>query len=120
MGAIATGPKPIRREVAAVGTNTAVLVDVIRRSLPRPERGFRSGCGLLGLVNRFGAERVAAAGARALGLATRSDNSLAVIRKNHRENAAAPVAEAPIPIGENVAVPATIIDIVVREERVRG
>jgi transposase len=59
----------IRREAAAVGDNTAILADVILRSRPHPEQGFRSCIGILGLVKRYGAVRVEAACARALALA---------------------------------------------------
>ena len=55
----------IRREAAAVGDNTAILADVILRSRPHPEQGFRSCIGILGLVKRYGAARVDAACARA-------------------------------------------------------
>ena len=69
-----------------VGAHAAVLVDVILRSRPHPEQGFRSCIGILGLVKRFGTARVDAACARALVLGTRSYNSVATILKNHREN----------------------------------
>ena len=95
----------IRREAGLIGSDTAVLIDVILRSRPHPEQGFRSCIGILGLVKRFGAERVDAACARALVLGTRSYNSVATILKNHRENAAPPIAEAPILIHENIRGP---------------
>src|SRR5262249_56327273 len=88
--------RSIRREAAAVGDNTAILADVILRSRPHPEQGFRSCIGILGLVKRYGAARVDAACSRALVLGTRSYNSVATILKNHRENAATPMAEAPV------------------------
>jgi transposase len=94
----------IGREAAMVGPNTAALADVILRSRPHPEQGFRSCIGILGLVKRYGATRVEAACARALVLGTRSYNSVATILKNHRENAP-PVAEAPILIHENIRGP---------------
>jgi transposase len=95
----------IRREAAAVGDNTAILADVIRRSRPHPEQGFRSCLGILGLVKRYGAARVEAACARALTLGTRSYSSVAAILKNNRENAPPPIAEAPILIHENIRGP---------------
>jgi transposase len=95
----------IRTEAASVGANTAVLVDVILRSRPHPEQGFRSCIGILGLVKRFGTARVDAACARALVLGTRSYNSVATILKNHRENAPPPMAEGPILIHENIRGP---------------
>jgi transposase len=94
----------IRREAAAVGDNTAILADVILRSRPHPEQGFRSCIGILGLVKRYGAARVDAACARALVLGTRSYSSVAAILKNHRENAP-PIGEVPILIHENIRGP---------------
>src|SRR5439155_25842083 len=96
----------IRREAASVGPDTAALVDVILRSRPHPEQGFRSCIGILGLVKRFGAARVDAACARALVLGTRSYSSVAAILKNHREHASAAAVEAPILIHENIRGPA--------------
>ena len=95
----------IRREAASVGPDTAALVDVILRSRPHPEQGFRSCIGILGLVKRFGAARVDAACARALVLGTRSYSSVAAILNNHREHAPAAPAEAPILIHENIRGP---------------
>ena len=90
----------IRHEAQAVGPDTAVLVDVILRSRPHPEQGFRSCVGILRL--RYGAERVDAACARALGLGTRSYTSVAAILKNRRERAPAGAAEPPLLIHENI------------------
>ena len=87
----------IRREAAAIGDNTAILADVILRSRPHPEQGFRSCIGILGLVKRFGAARVDAACARALVLGTRSYSSVATILKNHRENAPPPIGRGADP-----------------------
>src|SRR5256714_10845162 len=56
----------IRHEAQAVGPDAAVLVDVILRSRPHPEQGFRSCVGILRLVKTYGAKRVDAACARAL------------------------------------------------------
>src|SRR6266850_1257067 len=95
----------IRREAASVGPDTAALVDVILRSRPHPEQGFRSCIGILGLVKRFGAARVDAACTRALVLGTRSYTSVAAILKNHREHASAAAVEAPILIHENIRGP---------------
>jgi hypothetical protein len=58
-GATVTGPHEcIRREAAAIGSDAAALVDVILRSRPHPEQDFCSCIGILGLVKRFGSERV--------------------------------------------------------------
>ena len=94
----------IRREAAGIGADAATLVDVILRSRPHPEQGFRSCIGILGLVKRFGAERVDAACARALAIGTRSYSSVAAILKNRRERAA-DAAEAPILLHENLRGP---------------
>ena len=82
----------IRREAALIGSDTAVLVDVIMH----PEQGFRSCIGIIGLVKRFGFERVDAACARALVLGTRSYSSVAAILKNHREHTPTTTPEAPM------------------------
>jgi transposase len=95
----------IRHEAQAVGPDAAVLVDVILRSRPHPEQGFRSCVGILRLVKRYGAERVDAACARALVLGTRSYTSVAAILKNHRERAPAGAAEPPLLIHENIRGP---------------
>ena len=95
----------IRREAALIGSDTAVLVELIMRSRPHPEQGFRSCIGIIGLVKRFGFERVDAACARALVLGTRSYSSVAAILKNHREHAPTTTAEPPILIHENIRGP---------------
>jgi transposase len=89
-----------------IGTNAATLIDLILRSRPHPEQGFRSAIGIIGLVKRYGAERVDAACARALVLDTRSYTSVATILKNHAEKAASePNMEAPILIHSNIRGP---------------
>ncbi len=95
----------IRREAAAVGDDAAALVEVILRSRPHPEQGFRSCIGILGLVKRHGAERVDAACARALALGTRSYSSVATILRNRQEQAASGGAEAPSLLHENIRGP---------------
>jgi len=95
----------IRREAEAVGPDVAVLVEVILRSRPHPEQGFRSCIGILRLVKRYGAERVDAACARALVLGTRSYSSVAAILKNRREHTPAATAQPPLLIHENIRGP---------------
>jgi transposase len=95
----------ICREAKTVGRDTAVLVDVILRSRPHPEQGFRSCIGILRLVRRYGAERVEAACSRALVLGTRSYSSVAAILKNRREHAPGASAEPPLLIHENIRGP---------------
>ena len=94
----------IRCEAAAVGGDTAVLLDLILRSRPHPEQGFRSCIGILGLVGQHGTERVDAACARALSLGTRSYTSVAAILK-HRRDQPAGTAEAPSLVHENIRGP---------------
>ena len=75
----------IQREAAAIGDDTAALVEIILRSRPHPEQGFRSCIGILGLAKRYDAERLDAACARALALGTRSYSSVAAILKNAQD-----------------------------------
>ena len=79
----------IRCEAAEVGPDAETLIDVILRSRPHPEQGFRSAIGILGLVKRYGPERVDAACARALLLNARSYKSVAAILKNGTDRTAA-------------------------------
>jgi len=94
----------IRREAGAIGDDTATLLDLILRSRPHPEQGFRACIGILGLTGRYGAERVDAACARALALGTRSYTSVATILKN-RQDQAVGSAEAPSLLHENIRGP---------------
>ena len=75
----------ILREAAAIGDDAAALVEIILRSRPHPEQGFRSCIGILRLAKRYDAERLDAACARALALGTRSYSSVAAILKNAQE-----------------------------------
>lgn len=92
----------IRSEAAKVGPDADTLIDVIMRSRPHPEQGFRSAIGILGLVKRYGAERVDAACARALLLGARSYKSVAAILKNGTDKSAAPTPDAPILFHPNI------------------
>jgi transposase len=76
----------IQREAATMGDDTAALVEIILRSRPHPEQGFRSCIGILGLAKRYGAERLDAACAKALALGTRSYGSVAAILKNAQDS----------------------------------
>src|SRR5271170_2641377 len=75
----------ILREAAAIGDDTSALVEIILRSRPHPEQGFRSCIGILGLAKRYDAERLDGACARALALGTRSYSSVAAILKNAQD-----------------------------------
>ena len=87
----------IQREAAAVGDDTAALVEIVLRSRPHPEQGFRSCIGILGLRKRYSAERLDAACAKALALGTRSYSSVAAILKNKQESKTAPQRETDQP-----------------------
>ena len=76
----------IQREAAAIGDDTAALVEIVLRSRPHPEQGFRSCIGILGLCKRYGDERLDAACAKALALGTRSYGSVAAILKNKQDS----------------------------------
>jgi len=95
----------IAREAAAIGDDTAALVEIILRSRPHPEQGFRSCIGILSLTKRYGAERVDAACARALALGTRSYSSVAAILKNAQDKKKAADKEQPSLFHENIRGP---------------
>src|SRR5271166_4971955 len=88
-------------ERRAIGDDTAALVELVLRSRPHPEQGFRSCIGILGLAKRYDAERLDAACARALALGTRSYSSVAAILKNVRQRKA-PEPEQPSLLHENI------------------
>jgi transposase len=92
---------------AAVGDDTAALVEIILRSRPHPEQGFRSCIGILGLAKRYDAERLDAACAKALALGTRSYGSVATILKNAQESKRADGRETNQPslLHENIRGP---------------
>jgi transposase len=92
----------IRRDAAKIGPDADTLIEVILRSRPHPEQGFRSAIGILGLVKRYGSERVDAACARALLLNARSYKSVAAILKNGTDKTAAPTPEPPILFHSNI------------------
>ncbi len=93
----------ILREAKAIGDDTAALIELILRSRPHPEQGFRSCIGILRLVPRYDAERVDAACARALALGTRSYSSVATILKNRQD--ARPAEPQPSLFHENIRGP---------------
>ncbi|MGX1168786.1 transposase [Bradyrhizobium sp. USDA 372] len=92
----------IRSEAAKVRPEAETLIDVILRSRPHPEQGFRSAIGILGLVRRYGEERVDAACARALLLNARCYKSVAAILKNAADKTAPPAQEAPVLFHANI------------------
>jgi transposase len=94
----------IRREAAAIGDDVVMLIDLILRSRPHPEQGFRSCIGILRLEKRYGAERLDAACARALALGTRSYTSVAAILNNRQDRKRAET-EVPSLFHENIRGP---------------
>ena len=94
----------IRREAAAIGDDAVMLIDLILRSRPHPEQGFRSCIGILRLEKRYGAERLDAACARALALGTRSYTSVAAILNNRQDRKRAET-EVPSLFHENIRGP---------------
>ena len=94
----------IHREAGAIGHDTAALVEVILRSRPHPEQGFRSCIGILRLAQRYDAERLDGACARALALGTRSYSSVAAILKNAQERRPA-APQQPSLLHENIRGP---------------
>ncbi|MBV8458519.1 MAG: transposase, partial [Acetobacteraceae bacterium] len=95
----------IQREAAALGDDTAMLVELILSSRPHPEQGFRSCIGILRLQKSYGVERVDAACARALALGTRSYSSVATILKNRQDGNAPAEAEQRGMVHENIRGP---------------
>ena len=95
----------ILREAAAVGDDTVALVEIILRSRPHPEQGFRSCIGILGLAKRYDPERLDGACARALALGTRSYSSVAAILKNAQERKPGREPELPGLLHENIRGP---------------
>jgi transposase len=95
----------IRREAAGIGDDTSALIDLILRSRPHPEQGFRSCIGILRLQKSYDAERLDAACARALALGTRSYSSVATILKNRQDHRARAEAEQPSMFHENIRGP---------------
>jgi transposase len=97
----------IQREAAAIGDSAAALVDIVLRSRPHPEQGFRSCIGILGLRKRYGVQRLDAACAKALILGTRSYGSVASILKSGQDGKTTPDAttvrtEQPSLLHENI------------------
>ncbi|MCH8999471.1 MAG: IS21 family transposase [Proteobacteria bacterium] len=73
----------IRRYAATTGSNTEALIDLILRSKPHPEQGFRSAIGILRLARTHGSERLEAACERAFEIGAHSYSSVASILRNN-------------------------------------
>ena len=86
----------IQREATAIGPDTATLVDVILRSRPHPEQGFRAGLGILRLARHYGVDRLEAACKRGLEIGARSYGSINSILTNGLDRQPLPrTAQAP-------------------------
>jgi transposase len=72
----------IQREAAAIGSDTATLVEVILRSRLHPEQGFRACLGILRLARQYGTDRLEAACRRGLEIGARSYGSINSILHN--------------------------------------
>ena len=100
----------IRREAAAIGDDTAALVEIILRSRPHPEQGFRSCIGILRLVQAL---RRRATGCR-LRTRARPGHPLVQLGRGNPEECSGPQAPAnrntPACSTRTSAVPATTIE----------
>ena len=70
-------------QASATGPNTAALVQLILKSRPHPEQGFRSSIGILRLAKAHGSLRLEAARERALEIGAHSYSSVASILRNN-------------------------------------
>ncbi len=73
----------ICRQASATGPNTAALIQLILKSRPHPEQGFRSCIGILRLAKTHSSLRLEAACERALEIGARSYSSVASILRNN-------------------------------------
>ncbi|MFQ5973741.1 MAG: IS21 family transposase [Alphaproteobacteria bacterium] len=99
-------PERIHRYAAAIGPNTKALVEIIMRSRPHPEQGFRSSIGILRLNKAHGSERIEAACERALEIGARSYTSVAsILRNNLDRQRPARAADGPAIVHPNIRGP---------------
>jgi transposase len=103
-------PGRIRRYAATTGPHTQTLVEVIMRSRPHPEQGFRSAIGILRLAKSHGAERLEAACQRALEIGAPCYSSVASILRNNLDRrqpprSAKPAADGPAIDHHNIRGP---------------
>jgi transposase len=100
-------PSRIVAWAARNGPSTGHLVEEILRSRPHPEQGYRSALGIIRLADRYGADRVEAACARALHLRSYSFRSVESILSHHLDAQPLPerLALPPHPRHENVRGP---------------
>ena len=89
-------PAELCRRAQAVGPNTAALVELILRTKPHPEQGFRACLGIVRLAKPHGRDALEAACLRANEIGGLSYSSVKSILQNnlHRHRPAKP-AEGP-------------------------
>jgi transposase len=80
----------IAHEAAAIGPDTATLVEVILRSRPHPEQGFRACIGIVRLARQYGVARLEAACRRGLEIGAKSYGSINSILQNGLDRQPAP------------------------------
>lgn len=78
-------PFGILRAAEEVGPKTKELVQIILRTRPHPEQGYRACLGILRLVSRYGQERLEAASAKALALGAHTYRSVESILRTGQE-----------------------------------
>ena len=75
-------PESLKRRAGEIGPKTSTLVEIVLRSRPHPEQGFRSCMGILRLAKTHGPNRLEAACARALEIGAHSFTSVKSILNN--------------------------------------
>lgn len=88
-------PSRLIHWAGTIGPRTQDLVQVILETRRHPEQGYRSCLGILRLVKQYGAPRLEAACARALGAHARSYRHVSSILKNGLDRAPVLVCPAP-------------------------
>lgn len=76
-------PAEIRRRAEQIGPNTGALVDLILRTKPHPEQGFRACLGIVRLAKTHGRDALEAACERAIEIGGTSYSSVNSILKNN-------------------------------------
>lgn len=76
-------PAEIRRRAEQIGPNTSALVDLILRTKPHPEQGFRACLGIVRLAKPHGRDALEAACLRAIEIGGTSYSSVKSILKNN-------------------------------------
>jgi transposase len=83
-------PARLRRDANQIGPATAALVELILKTKPHPEQGFRACLGILRLVRGYGTERVEAACQRGIDIGARTYGSIVSILRNNLDRAYRP------------------------------